>query len=354
MAKLGGAPAGLRGCGWHVVGLAPWPVMARALRPAELRAVCDPATFRFRSTAELPPDGMIGQERAVAATAFGVAMRRAGYNLFVLGPPRTGKTTTMRRVLDQRAAGEPTPPDWCYVHNFADPYRPTALELPAGRARELRAEMARLVEECRVRLPRAFEGEQFERHEARILEDLGTRQRETIEALEARARAEGLAVVRTPQGLALAPAPRGEPIRPEEFAALPEAVRTQLEARAKAFEEHMEAARRELRRLEREAHAAHAQLVRDVAAAATRQLVQELRDRFAGLLAVQRYLDQVEQDMIAHAEEFRHLEERPPVPFMPPPGGFLDRYRVNVFVDRSDARGAPVVVEQNPTHGTCS
>ncbi len=326
--------------------------MARALRPAELRAVCDPATFRFRSTAELPPlDGMIGQERAVAATAFGVAMRRAGYNLFVLGPPRTGKTTTMRRVLDQRAAGEPTPPDWCYVHNFADPYRPTALELPAGRARELRAEMVRLVEECRVRLPRAFEGEQFERHEARILDDLGTRQRETIEALEARARAEGLAVVRTPQGLALAPAPRGEPIRPEEFAALPDAVRTQIEARAKAFEEHMEAARRELRRLEREAHAAHAQLVRDVAAAATRQLVQELRDRFAGLLAVQRYLDQVEQDMIAHAEEFRHLEERPPVPFMPPPGGFLDRYRVNVFVDRSDARGAPVVVEQNPTHG---
>jgi lon-related putative ATP-dependent protease len=55
--------------------------------------------------------------------------------------------------------------------------------------------------------------------------------------------------------------------------------------------------------------------------------------------------------MIAHAEEFRHLEERPPLPFVPPPGGFLDRYRVNVVVDRSETRGAPVIVEQNPTHG---
>jgi lon-related putative ATP-dependent protease len=91
--------------------------------------------------------------------------------------------------------------------------------------------------------------------------------------------------------------------------------------------------------------------VSEVAASATRQLVQELRDRFDGLAGVQRYLDQVEQDMIAHAEEFRHLEERPPLPFLPPPDGFLDRYRVNVLVDRSGARGAPVVVEQNPTHG---
>ena len=81
--------------------------MARSLRPAELRAVCDPATLRFRSSAELPPfDGMIGQERAVAATGFGIAMRRSGYNLFVLGPPRTGRTTSMRRVLDPRAAEE--------------------------------------------------------------------------------------------------------------------------------------------------------------------------------------------------------------------------------------------------------
>jgi lon-related putative ATP-dependent protease len=326
--------------------------VARSLEPAELRAVCDPATLRFRSTAELPPlEGMIGQERAVAATSFGIAMRRAGYNLFVLGPPRTGKATTMRRVLDRRAAEEPTPSDWCYVHNFADPYRPTAIELPAGRARNLRGEMTRLVDECRVRLPRAFEGEQFERHKARILEELGKHQQETIERLEAKARTEGFAVIRTPQGIALAPAPRGEPIGPEEFAALPEPVREQIAARGKEFEEHMEAARRELRRFEREAHAAHARLVSDVAASATRQLVQELRDHFTGLAGVQQYLDQVEQDMIGHAEEFRHLEDKPALPFVPPPGGFLDRYQVNVLVDRSDAQGAPVVVEENPTHG---
>jgi predicted ATP-dependent protease len=121
--------------------------MARQLKPDELRAVCEAALLGFQSTEELAPlDGMIGQDRALNATTFGVRMRHAGYNLFVLGPPATGKTTLMRQLLAAAARTEPTPAELCYVHNFADPYRPTALTVPAGRGRELREAMARLVE----------------------------------------------------------------------------------------------------------------------------------------------------------------------------------------------------------------
>jgi hypothetical protein len=47
----------------------------RALKPEELRAVCEPAALPFESTAELPAlDGMIGQDRAMTATAFGIGI----------------------------------------------------------------------------------------------------------------------------------------------------------------------------------------------------------------------------------------------------------------------------------------
>ena len=138
--------------------------MSRRLKAEELRATCDPATLPFRSTAELEPlPGLIGQQRALDATTFGIGMKPAGYNLFVLGAPATGKTTSMRRLLDAAAAEGQAPSDWCYVHDFADPDRPEALELPAGRGRQLRDEMARLVEECKTHLPRLFESEAFER-----------------------------------------------------------------------------------------------------------------------------------------------------------------------------------------------
>jgi hypothetical protein len=122
------------------------------------------------------------------------------------------------------------PSDWCYVHNFADSYRPTAIEVPAGRGHELRDEMARLIEECRARLPRAFEGEEFERQKSQILEDLAHRQEAELARLDETARAAGCVILRTPTGLGVALAPRGKPLSPEEFGALPEATRERLAA----------------------------------------------------------------------------------------------------------------------------
>jgi len=326
---------------------------ARLLKPEELRAVCDPATLGFASTAELPPlDGMIGQERALDATTFGIGMKHRGYNLFVLGPQATGKTTAMRRLLASVAAREPTPADYCYVHNFADPYRPTALELPAGRGRQLRDEMARFVEECRQRLPRAFESEEFQQQRSAALEDVTRRQQAEVARLEEEAAAAGFVVLRGPGGLSVAPVHEWQPLTHEAFHALPEPARDRFQRAAEALEARLEATLRELRRHEREARAAYERLVREVATAATRQLLREMRESFAGLAPVQRYLDQLEEDLIGHADEFRAAAQdgKPALPFLPAPGAFLERYRVNVLVDRSEQRGAPVVFEENPTH----
>jgi hypothetical protein len=263
-------------------------MMSRPLKAEELRAACEPATLPFRSTEELEPlRALIGQDRALDATTFGIGMTRPGYNLFVLGLPATGKTTSMRRLLDAAAAQGPPPSDWCYVHNFADAYRPSAVELPASRGRQLRDEMQRLIEECKRRLPRLFDGEEFERQKSRIMEELGRKQEAEVTRLQEAARAAGFAVVRMPGGLAIAPAPHGEPLTHEQFHELPEADRQRLKERGHLLEERVETTHRQLRQLEREAQHAHAELVRNVAAAGTRQLVREVKEAFDSLPEVQ-------------------------------------------------------------------
>ena len=50
--------------------------------------------------------------------------RREGYNAYVMGPPGAGKQTFVLRMLERAALEAPTPSDWCYLNDFADPRRP--------------------------------------------------------------------------------------------------------------------------------------------------------------------------------------------------------------------------------------
>ncbi|MGE4088205.1 MAG: ATP-dependent protease, partial [Immundisolibacter sp.] len=89
------------------------------LRVDQLYAPCPLELIPYRSTAEVTDAvDVVGQERALAALEFGTGVRRDGYNLFILGTPGAGRHGVVRRFLEQRAASQPTPADWCYVHNF--------------------------------------------------------------------------------------------------------------------------------------------------------------------------------------------------------------------------------------------
>lgn len=48
----------------------------------DLRRVCDPSIFQFTSTSELPVlTDMIGQERALRATSFGIDTESPSYHI---------------------------------------------------------------------------------------------------------------------------------------------------------------------------------------------------------------------------------------------------------------------------------
>src|SRR5512135_2149372 len=115
--------------------------MLQELSPSQLCRVCDPSSLSFQSTAELPiVSDIIGQPRATHAIEFGIDIASPGFNVFVLGAGGTGRTTTIQRFLELKAAAEPVPSDWVYVNNFLDPYKPRAILLPPGKGTELRAD----------------------------------------------------------------------------------------------------------------------------------------------------------------------------------------------------------------------
>ncbi|MCC7275501.1 MAG: AAA family ATPase [Alphaproteobacteria bacterium] len=330
------------------------------LAPEQLYARVDPAAIPFDTSADAAPlAGLIGQARAVEAIGFALGMRQDGYNLFALGPPGTGKHGVIDQLLNEQAAADSVPPDWCYVHNFAQPNQPRALRLPPGRARPLAESMRRLVAELRVALPAAFEREDYRQRREVLDDQFRHRHEQVFSDLAERAMRENVALVRTPNGFALAPAKDGDVMAPDALKALAPEEQERIKAAIERFQGELEAIIRKLPDWEREHREQVRLLNREVTRFAVTHLIEDVRKAHLDLTAVQEHLDAVEQDILENARDFLPQPQQGPEAMM----GLLAgaggqgadpttgrRYQVNVFVDHTGATGAPVVYEDHPTH----
>jgi len=331
----------------------------RPLPPALLYRPCDPAELPFDQVSEIEDlTDPIGQDRAVEAVQFAVAMRRKGYNVYALGASGTGKHTVIRDLLGRRAENTPTPPDWCYVNNFADPQKPRRLQLPPGRGNGLREAMKRLVEELRAALPAAFERDDYRARRDVIDQQFKQRNEEAFGELQRRAEPKGITMLRTPMGLALAPRRDGKVLTPEMFEALPEAERERIQHDLEAVQGELEAVMQKVPQWERERREAVRELNRNTTGAAIALMMDELRAGYRDLPEIVQHLDAVEHDIKENADDF--LTPAQPPQGMPTPAPVEEamsearfrRYQVNVIVDNGGQRGAPVIYEDNPTHQT--
>ncbi len=325
-----------------------------ALSADALCRLCDPESLGFKTTEELKdPHRIIGQDRAVEAIRFGVGITKEGYNMFALGPSGTGKYSVIRQFLDRRAAGMATPPDTCYVNNFARPHKPNQIQLPAGRGAPFRGDMEQLVELVGVAIPRAFETEQF-RDKRKELENRFSQAHDAIfEGVQKEAEANSIALVRAPAGIVLAPVRDGQVIPPEAFEKLPEEDKERTRAVIEELQEKLAAALAEMPKLERQTREQVRALNQGTTLFAVGHLIDDLKANYQDLPEIQDYLDQVRDDIVEHAEDFLRPQGEAAAgqrarPTESTAGGGRDRYKVNLLVDNGATSGAPVVYEDLP------
>jgi len=328
---------------------------AHALTPQDLISRCDPGSFEFENTDDLPfLSDFIGQKRAMRAVDFGAGIAGHGFNIYALGLPGSGKTTLTRKYLEQIAANEPTPEDWCYVTNFDDPHKPRALRLPAGRGTALRAHMVELVEHCRKDIAKAFQSEEYEREKEQATKTYQNEQEKELEALQQQLAEDNFALLRVPGGLVLTPAVEGRPLKERELEKLSDEEREKVQKLRARLEKEVERGLRRLREMEEALHQELKQLDEETTLRAIGHLVDDLRKQYGDTPQVIEYLDQVQADIVVNANDFRNEQEKlrqSPIGMpMPVSAPSFVRYEVNVLVDRGDASGAPVVVESNPTY----
>lgn len=325
----------------------------KPLEPQLLSRPCDPALLDFATTAELTDtaDGF-GQSRAEEAVRFAIDIRRPGYNLFVLGEPGSGRHFAVRRLLEERAAHEPAPGDWCYVNNFDEPQTPRALRMPAGRGAQFERDMQQFVSELGSAISSAFESDEYRSRIEAIQEEFKKREETALRELGQESAEQGVALLRTPQGFAFAPVKNDETLSPDEFQALPDDEQKRIRAAIESFGQKLGKLLHQFPRWRRELQTQMRQASRDTMQLAVGHLIEELAECYADLPEVTEFLEAVRKDVVETGEELRESQksEADATTITMTGSISLQRYQVNLLVDNADTPAAPIVFEDNPNH----
>ncbi|MBW2027512.1 MAG: AAA family ATPase [Deltaproteobacteria bacterium] len=323
----------------------------------KLRNSIKPETLPFEDTSSLDPPGdpILGQERATDAIRFGIGMKQNGYHIYVAGPPKTGLTHIAKTHLEEQAKKEPTPPDWCYVYNFKEPDRPKSLRLTAGRGKELKKDMAEFIDSLKSKIREVFDSDDYRAKESEVHQGFEKTRRKITEELSELAKQEGFILQISQVGMVIIPATQdGQPMSQEDLAQLSDEEKKRLREKSDDLHEKMKGAIQRIREAEAEFKKRHSKLDSDIALYVVDQLLEFYLQKYRDEPDVTDFLAQVKEDILENIDDFKKQPE-PPQPqvgqFPVQPKELVFRkYDVNVLIDNSETKGAPVFIESNPIY----
>ncbi len=331
----------------------------------KLRWRCDPESLKLASTDDVEPcDWIIGQDRAVKAIKLGLDIESVGYNIFVAGFVGTGRLTTIKLFLEKLAKKKKRPDDKCYVNNFKNPDMPRIVSLSAGQGRAFKREMENLILSLKKNIPAVFESEQYQERRSELVKESEDGQKAILQEFDDQVKKEGFAVVQLKMGPFVKPDIQplvdGKPTsltrleKQVKEGKFPEEQFKALGAKYLALGKLMDDVFKEGKEIVKEFEKALQTLDQEIIFPLIRESVKEIKVKYENE-KIQNYLQEVEESLIDNLDRFRRQkEEPPPVPILGPPPGkgeddFLE-YQVNVLVDNSETKRAPVVIETTPSY----
>jgi lon-related putative ATP-dependent protease len=335
------------------------------LPPEQLRWSCDPDSLGIQSTADIPPcREIIGQERAIRAIRLGLNMTSHGYNIYVSGLTGTGKTTTIKRLLEQMDSKGDTPNDICYVNNFIDYDTPLVLVFPAGQGKNFSKDMDQTILSLKKHIPQIYEGDRYKQQRKEIVDSYTKRAQKNILEFEKKVQKDGFSLVQVQAGLGtrpeILPVIDKEIVPWQKLAELVSAGKLtqedveKLRKKHDLFMEELQHIASEHQEMEKETQESLQKLEQDAAKPTVQAQIIALKKKYPDQ-KIKSYLDDVQENILQNLDRFKKEDGDEnkqqtllPMPKQPTRDLFLD-YKINVVVDNSKTKGTPIIIETAPT-----
>ena len=326
--------------------------MAIKLKSHELRRTFIPTKINWKQLLEKRTSRpLVGQDRALKALEFGIGNKSGGFNIYVSGYPGSGKLKAVNHFLEEKSKFESPPGDWCYVNNFKDSYFPKKLNLAQGGANIFKEDIRRFIEEAQKVLINAFESREYAEKRQAIIDKYIEMEKELFRDIYKKAAESNFVIRKTPIEILVIPVDdKGRPISDKRFREFSKKTREEILNKQSSFKDELVSLLRLNRDLEKSHGNELVQLEEEVALYAITSLLLEFQEKYSDYPDVLEHLEDLKNDLLNNLADLLSSPESPKYQTGDKPDNKFIKYDVNVVTDNTHLKGAPIVVEQNPTY----
>ena len=325
-----------------------------SLTTNQLKRNISPKDIHIESTDEsLESTGLVGQARAEKVMRFGLNVNQKGYNIYVAGNSGVGKSSFTEAILAEFAEKEAQLNDWVYVYNFNDSYQPKMLRLPVGMGKKLQSAMEELITNLKEAIPKAFNEDAYQKERVRIINAYQKQIGNVIDKVNEVANKYNFTIQNSQRGFLTVPMIDGKQITEKEYQTLDQATLKKFDEQSAKLQEEIYDDMKYIGQLEAELKQTLAKLDERVADATTDFYINELQEIFKDCPEVVNYLLDVKRDVLKNITQFfkqKNEQNKNPFAQLQQQNAFEIKYKINLLVDHSNTKGAPIVKADNPSY----
>ncbi|MDF2612960.1 MAG: peptidase lon domain protein [Clostridia bacterium] len=321
----------------------------------ELKLSYQPSDFSFTTTEELNgSNGIIGQESAQDALELGLKVNAKGYNIYICGECGVGKQSSIMRILKQQAHNRNTPQDICYVYNFINPEAPRLILLRPGDGKKLKQDMDEFIQFIINELPLKLESTEANKKRQTILDELDSEKEKLLMELSETAEAVDILVKPTKEGIGFAPlGANGDIISKEEYSNLSKKQKAVLDNHLSELYTLADEIIERVTAKEKVCLQELDDLDKEICLNEIGWAFKRLKEKYQMYTKIVVHLDEVCEDILEHLSLFaadseqnnKEMKQMFPWASVNELQRLVKKYRVNLIVDHTETKGAPIVTD---------
>ncbi|RMF95982.1 MAG: ATP-binding protein [Candidatus Schekmanbacteria bacterium] len=337
--------------------------------PSKLRWQCKLKGSNFKGIEKLePPEGTIGQDRAIKALKLGLELYGQGYNVFVTGLTGTGRRTAVRKILEKINPHCNESYDRLYVYNFSSPDHPRLITLPVGKGKKFAKSMSRFITYLKKNLSKILDAEDIVKKKQAVAKSYQEEERKIVTVFEEKVKKNGFVIgqvqvgeITVPDILLLVDDKAYPFANAEALIAEGKLARNKYESMQKIYED----LKNDLRKIYKKVNSLNLEMVeklKDVERESCINLIdsflEDIKEDFKEE-RVSNYLDEVRESILEEIEIFKSAGEKKiqldgtiSSPFDDQIANPFVKYEVNLLIDNSKQKKCPIIIESSPTVAT--